>query len=1215
VEDELDPNAASRASHAAILRGLLTALALCEIAAQTGALASVVDGGVAGVLGLPFFAPSLLGTFAAQVLLRPRRAELAAAVALAAVFTWPLYTLVAADNFGLAMAACGGLGLGTIVVLLARALGLRGADRDAVLDVALPALILPIFVVLAYPMVYLTAALWPTTYDHRLYLADAAFGAPLSFVVGRATAAVPLLPAICLAVYVALPLALMLVHALRRRHGVSSSDALVAFVAVTVVGYLGYLAVPVAGPVYAFGDLFPLQPPDPTTLTAAKSLVEPAPRNCMPSLHSAWALLVWWNARPLARGPRTVAALFLAITLLATVALGYHYVVDVVAAFPLTMAAQAWATRVTNPGLRRFSMAAGLTTTAAWMTLVTWNQGMLHWPAAACWLLAFAVVAASSWLERRVYAARWNDAPPGVAVAPPPSWIDRGAGLLLVLLGLAVFLHGAIFSNVLALTFGATNEVRTTLFALCLAGFAVGAAAGGTRPAATARPLRAAALGACALALSSWLVPPMLPWIRDGYLAVAGAGAAESDSLAPLIPLTLARVAMAMPALLPTMVLAGLVVARLAQHLGAGSRRPGHTASLSFGLLLLGVSLGSLATAYAVLPSLSSRGAPLALFVAVALVAASLASRSGAAGAADEAAALARLGSGSVRGIAGVLVLLGVIAGLVATIHLHLLTVVVGDTVYARAQFSFLLCLGLASGALLARRRVDDAGEVRGSLVLILAGLAAAVVVGLPLWSQVPGYFGSFRAYVEQHRMTTNFAEREFVRLCVGGLLLLPPALCVGAAFALGAGLAGSGRSGAPAASLARVLAVGAPAYIVGTLVAGSLLIPMLGSRLTLEATAGFVLLLGTAALFALSARRRAGAAAALATTAVALLLVRQPFDFARLTSGSGLSFKPATHGPAIDTAESIEGFVSVHQGGAGERGDMRRLVVDGQLRARWPTGDSRTPAARELAGLAHARGRDRALVIGVGTGATARILRDAGFAQVVVTEPNAAVLAMARKHFRRANGGALDEAVTSFRALDGRGALVLENTRFDLIAIEAAPITAPGAGSLYTRELYELAAMRLTPQGVLQQQLALEHLTAIGITSVLASARRSFDQVRLYFMAGQATLVACPRACEADVGSATHGREVEALLGIADAVGDYATPLADGGWLDPAAIDRLLESTAGELGVAREALGSKDLEMFFPYHAPFRLLDPYDAPPASLTLLRRFASSPAEDR
>jgi hypothetical protein len=56
-------------------------------------------------------------------------------------------------------------------------------------------------------------------------------------------------------------------------------------------------------------------------------------RNCMPSLHFAWALLLWIYANEYIRWPMF---LFAVLTPIAAVGIGEHYVVDMVAAVPFT---------------------------------------------------------------------------------------------------------------------------------------------------------------------------------------------------------------------------------------------------------------------------------------------------------------------------------------------------------------------------------------------------------------------------------------------------------------------------------------------------------------------------------------------------------------------------------------------------------------------------------------------------------------------------------------------------------------------------------------------------------------------------------------------------------------------------------------------------------------------------------------------------------------
>lgn len=113
--------------------------------------------------------------------------------------------------------------------------------------------------------------------------------------------------------YDALPLALMITLVLiggRPKRRMLASMALAGLLVVPC-----YLLLPAVGPVHV-GD------PN-------------APRNCMPSMHLTWALFMFINSRGLARWG---AGVFVAITTLATLATGEHYLPDLLAAIPWSLA-------------------------------------------------------------------------------------------------------------------------------------------------------------------------------------------------------------------------------------------------------------------------------------------------------------------------------------------------------------------------------------------------------------------------------------------------------------------------------------------------------------------------------------------------------------------------------------------------------------------------------------------------------------------------------------------------------------------------------------------------------------------------------------------------------------------------------------------------------------------------------------------------------------
>ncbi|MFB9506080.1 phosphatase PAP2 family protein [Streptomyces aurantiacus] len=134
-----------------------------------------------------------------------------------------------------------------------------------------------------------------------------------------------------------------------------------------VIGLLGpaiYMIFPVVGPVFAYGtgaehwaavsmwsptppseqwavaDLWPQTPP-PVGVPHPVPFDAITPRNCMPSLHTAWATAIFIHSR---KGPRTLryaGTFWLVATLCATLGFGYHYGVDLIAGVVFTLTVEA----------------------------------------------------------------------------------------------------------------------------------------------------------------------------------------------------------------------------------------------------------------------------------------------------------------------------------------------------------------------------------------------------------------------------------------------------------------------------------------------------------------------------------------------------------------------------------------------------------------------------------------------------------------------------------------------------------------------------------------------------------------------------------------------------------------------------------------------------------------------------------------------------------
>ncbi|MFG2307377.1 phosphatase PAP2 family protein [Streptomyces sp. NPDC048566] len=190
--------------------------------------------------------------------------------------------------------------------------------------------------------------------DPYVSAADHALGNP-SWVVGRLVAATdPVGTHLLGAVYGQLPLAAALFGLYQLRNvaaerGFPGHHLVRTFLVIGLLGPAIYMIFPVVGPVFAYGpdgghwavaDLWPNTAP-PAVAPHAVPFDAVTPRNCMPSLHTAWATTLFVHSRRAPRAMRWAGAFWLVGTLTATLGFGYHYGADLLAGvvFALTIEA------------------------------------------------------------------------------------------------------------------------------------------------------------------------------------------------------------------------------------------------------------------------------------------------------------------------------------------------------------------------------------------------------------------------------------------------------------------------------------------------------------------------------------------------------------------------------------------------------------------------------------------------------------------------------------------------------------------------------------------------------------------------------------------------------------------------------------------------------------------------------------------------------------
>jgi uncharacterized protein DUF5933/PAP2 superfamily protein len=201
-----------------------------------------------------------------------------------------------------------------------------------------------------YTWLLITSKTRPAVLDQYVATADHALGNP-SWLVGRIVAATGTVGAHVLDwVYIQLAVAAVVV-ALYQLRNVAVERCFPGHHLVRtflVIGLLGpgiYMIFPVVGPIFAYGadgghwavaNLWPDTPP-PVSTPHPMPFDEITPRNCMPSLHTAWATAIFIHSRKGPRALQFVGAFWLIATLGATLGFGYHYGADIVAGVVFTL--------------------------------------------------------------------------------------------------------------------------------------------------------------------------------------------------------------------------------------------------------------------------------------------------------------------------------------------------------------------------------------------------------------------------------------------------------------------------------------------------------------------------------------------------------------------------------------------------------------------------------------------------------------------------------------------------------------------------------------------------------------------------------------------------------------------------------------------------------------------------------------------------------------
>lgn len=427
----------------------------------------------------------------------------------------------------------------------------------------------------------------------------------------------------------------------------------------------------------------------------------------------------------------------------------------------------------------------------------------------------------------------------------------------------------------------------------------------------------------------------------------------------------------------------------------------------------------------------------------------------------------------------------------------RLLVQILGPTTYAFstvvAIFIIGIAIGAAAGARIVSRMKHPAIGLACSL-LISAGLALAAASAVD-WALLR--ISDIVSHPDYQ--FADVLQREV--LMVAGLLL-PMTIAFGAAFPFAVALA-SGRDETVTEHIGLIYAVNTLGAILGSLLAGFVLVPLIGLHATIRMVAAIGAIAAVAILVAAPRGRGRWFGFALAAV-VALAIVAVPqWDRSLLSSGA-YKYALALRGPNLANALTAGELLSYREGSTStvtvrQLAGTLSLAIDGKVDAS-NAGDMLTQRLLAHVPLLLHPDPQRAAIIGLGSGVTLGAALSHPLTSATVLEISPEVVD-ASQFFAAENHRALADPRTHLIVGDGRTHLMLGRQTYDVIVSEPSNPWMAGIASLFTREFFEGARDRLAPGGVLCQWAHTYDISTRDLKSIVATFLSVFPHGTLWLV------------------------------------------------------------------------------------------------------------------
>jgi len=426
----------------------------------------------------------------------------------------------------------------------------------------------------------------------------------------------------------------------------------------------------------------------------------------------------------------------------------------------------------------------------------------------------------------------------------------------------------------------------------------------------------------------------------------------------------------------------------------------------------------------------------------------------------------------------------------------RILSLLLGSSIYAFSLILTTFILGLALGTVVFSRWVSTFKNPLVVFGFLQVGIGVSALMMIPLFENIP----FINRWVYQN-WSMEFTTIQWSVFLVMFCFLFVPTFFMGGQFPVVVRLVVQ-KLDTIGHSIGKVYASNTVGTIIGSFLAGFVLIPWIGVQDTILVAVGLNLLVGTALLIFSADLTLNSKIYLLPTILVVCFLYgssMKPWDKSVISSGSYmpyrigdlseaekkankiLFFKEGTH-TTVTTELSVSGNIFLRVNGKTDASlamDMRTQLLSGYL----PMFLHEDP--------------ESVLVIGQGSGITLGAVEQFPIKSVDLVEISSAVIEGSR-YFDSFNHNALSDKRLKVILADGRNHVALSDRKYDVIISEPSNPWISGVGALFTDNFFKLMKKRLNPNGVACIWVH-TNMSPMSFKSVARTFSENFKQVTMW--------------------------------------------------------------------------------------------------------------------